>query len=115
VAGLRDARSSRVDGDRAVCGEDRHLAHLGLRVGRDEPGQRLLGRLASAEQLEAEQAVAAFGERLRRNGPDAGHGPRHDAAAAKGPRLDRDSELARLGVPGDDRVGQEPLARSEAL
>ena len=104
-----------MDGDRAVRRDDRHLAQIRVRIGGHEAGQRLLGRLARPEQLEAERAVAQLGHRLGRDGAHAWNRPRHDCAAPQRPRLDRYAEVTRLGVPGDDRVGQEPLARSDAL
>ena len=98
-------------GDGAVRVHHRHLPDVRLLVGGDERGQRLLRRLPGREQVEAERPVAALAERLGRNRAYAGPGPQDRCAAGEGTRLDGDAQLAGIGVPGDDRVGQGDSAR----
>ena len=94
--------------------EDRDLTVRGVVVGGDELGERLLGLLPAAQQLEAEGAVRDLGVRLRRNDAHAGRAPRDDRAGVEGPRLHGDAELAGLRVAADDRVGHPRIAEAAA-
>src|SRR5207302_4528371 len=61
---------------------------------------------ALRQELESARSVSDFGVRLRGDGPDAGTRPRHDRPDGEPVRLNRDTELATLRIPRDDRVGQ---------
>ena len=103
VAAVRDAGGAGVGCRPPVGGEERDLAELLLLVRCDKLGERSLGRLAGAEQIEPPGPVAALGERLRRDRADARASPRAERDA-EGARLHRDAELAVRLVPTDDRV-----------
>ena len=63
-----------------VACEHGDLADLGVRIRREECGERLFGRLAAPHQLEPERPVASLAVGLRRHRAYAGLGPGHDGA-----------------------------------
>ena len=101
----RDALRADVDGHASLGVEDRDLPVITVVVGGNQLGQRLLGALAAAQELEPEWPVGQLRVRLGRDDPDAGLAPGHHGAGVEGPRLDSDSELARGRVAADDRIG----------
>ena len=108
VAGVRDAAGTGVDRDSAPGIDDRNLAEAGLLVGGQQRLQRVARRLSLAQAVEQPRAVGGLGDRLRGHGADARQRPGDDRADREPVRLDRDAELARVGVPRHDRVGAPP-------
>jgi hypothetical protein len=94
----------------AVRGQDRHLAHLGVRVGRQKRVEGLTGCLSRGKELEPQRAVASFGKRLGCDRTHSRTGPHDRRCGGEGARLNGDPELAGLRISRDDRVGQGCLA-----
>ena len=103
-----DASVARVDrhGSRRV--DHRDLAESRLLIRRQELPQRRLRTLATAQPLEEPRAIRGLGDRLRRHGSDSRLPPRHDRPDREPVRLHGDTELARIGIPRDDRVRAAP-------
>ena len=89
----------------AVDRDDADLTHRRLAIGGGQLLEHLVGCSPGGEQLEAEGAVAAVGERLRGDGADSRARPRHGLADGEEPRLHGDTELPRVAVECDQRVG----------
>src|SRR5436305_5110913 len=102
MTAIANAAVAGMGGCATACVDHADLPEPLLRIRRDEAGERLGRSPACLHQLEAERPVAVLGNRLRRDGADPCLGPGHARADAEGARLDRDAELARLGVARDD-------------
>ncbi len=112
MAGVRHAQLAGVSRGAPGGVDDRDLAPRGARVGRDELRERLAGRQAGGEQVEAARAVGDLDVRLGGHGADACARPRHERADREPVRLHGDAELAGGGIPRDDRVGALAGARA---
>ena len=104
VARVRDAPGTGVRRRPSLAVDVRDLPHVAQVVLGQQPVQRGSGLRSVAHERQPVGAVAALGERLRRDGADAGERPRARSTRAERARLDGDADLAGLGVPGHDRV-----------
>ena len=91
---------------RAARVDDRDLAVGRLLVVREQRGERRRRRpRPAASAVEQPRPVGRLGDRLRRDGADAGARPGDDRPDGEPVRLDGDADLAARGVARDDRVG----------
>ena len=104
VARVRDAPGTGVRRRPSLAVDVRDLPHVAQVVLGQQPVERGSGLRSVAHERQPVGAVAALGERLRRDGADAGKRPRARSTRAERARLDGDADLAGLGVPGHDRV-----------
>src|SRR5581483_6333056 len=104
VAGARNAAAARPLRSATRRIEERNLAKMRELVDCAQLVECDLWRSSSCEQLEPAIAVAAIGERLRRDRTDARPRPRNPGARVERLRLHTDAELAGLGVARDDRI-----------
>src|SRR5207253_9020934 len=100
VAAVTDAAAAGMRGRDTGGIDHADLAELLLGVRGDQACERLFRRAPRLHQLEAERAVAALGDRLRRHGADPGQRPGDTGA---------DSERAGL-----DRAPNSPVSGSRA-
>src|SRR5207247_5791903 len=82
-----------------------HLSLRWLRIGAHDDSHRFWYRGASRHELQTLLAVIRIAQRLRRDRPDAGPGPRHQAADIGEFRLHGDAQVPGGGIVGDDAVG----------
>ena len=102
VAGPGKAFLPRVRGGPPACIDDARLALRGLLVRLHESQEHLLRR---GPLLQHREGLRPVGVRLRRDGPDPRERERDDGPDGDEFRLNRDSEILRLRIEGDDAEG----------
>ena len=104
VARLGDALRAGVLGDGPAAVDDPDLPELRQVIGGAQAVECVGRRGALGEQLEPGPAVAAVGERLRRDRADSRPSPGHGRAGVERLRLHGDAKLAGRRIPRHDRV-----------
>ena len=105
VARVRDASGTGVRRRPSRVVDVRDLSHVAQVVLGQQPVQRGSGLRSVAHERQTVGAVAALGERLRRDCADTGERPCAGSTRPERAGLDGDADLVGLGVPGHDRVG----------